>query len=139
MQIAGDDNIDSGNVVVTEVASMEAFDFTQNPQYSAIYLRWCIGYLKRPEQIKFLKKAAKALQNEPINYTRTKGPPNYIILLDNIIDNPKKNQVIEVYGQKVESDGYYTQLFHDANLQIQTSQRKSLHSDYLAIKMWALY
>ena len=46
---AGDSNIGSRNVVITEVNSMEAFDFTQCPQYSAIYLRWCIGYLERPD------------------------------------------------------------------------------------------
>ena len=54
MRDAEDENINSRNVVITEVKSMETFDFAQNEQYSAIYLRWCIGYLKRPEQIKFL-------------------------------------------------------------------------------------
>ena len=42
---------------------MEDYEFDIISKYSGIYMRWCIGYLTRDEQIKFLKKAKAALAN----------------------------------------------------------------------------
>ena len=44
------------------MCKMEDYVFTR--KYSAIYVRWCIGYLARPAQLAFLKKAKAALANE---------------------------------------------------------------------------
>ena len=132
-------NLNSRNVIFTKVYTMQEFDFTQYDQYSAIYLRWCLGYMPRPDQIKFLQRAQKALNNEETLYTRTKGPPNFIILFDNIDDCPNRKEPLVVYGQTIQSDDYHTKLFLDASLETYTWHRKSLDKDYLAIKIWTLY
>ena len=49
IEIAEDNNLGTDNVVITEVNTMEAFDFTQYERYSAIYIRWCIGYMPRSD------------------------------------------------------------------------------------------
>ena len=49
VEVAEANNLNSRHVVITEVKRMQDFDFTQYPRYSAIYLRWCLGYLTRME------------------------------------------------------------------------------------------
>ena len=57
IELAVVNNLNSRHIVITEVKRMQDFDFNQYPRYSAIYLRWCLGYLPRSDQIKFLQRA----------------------------------------------------------------------------------
>ena len=72
--------------------------FDELKKYNAVYMKWCIGYLKRDEQIKFLKKAKKALKNPKKVYTRTNGPPSYIIIMDNIDEREDQTEKIQLEG-----------------------------------------
>ena len=54
---AEDNTIGSYNVMVTEAVPMEQWQPVPCRSYTAIYMRWCIGYLSREDQLAFLKKA----------------------------------------------------------------------------------
>lgn len=56
---------------------MEDYQFGRS--YSAIYLRWCIGYLTPERQVAFLQRAQAALGNNP-----NRRPTCYIFLMDNV-------------------------------------------------------
>ena len=102
-------------------------------------MRWCIGYLNRDEQLKFLKKAQEALANEPGRYTRQNGPASYIIVLDNVDLNIKREEPLVKKGQTIQNELYYQKLFEDAELVVHHEMKVELHEKYLAVKLWALY
>ena len=77
---------------------MQEFIFPEDYKYNAIFMRWCIGYLEREEQIKFLQKAKKALNNQSEKYTRTKEPESCIIVFDNIDENQNRKERISKKG-----------------------------------------
>ena len=90
MEEAEDNTIGFENVELTTVFTMQNFPFEQSPKYSAIYVRWCLGYLTKDEQIDFLKRAKAHLDNLPGRYTREEGPPSYIFVLDNVDESPNQ-------------------------------------------------
>ena len=102
-------------------------------------MRWCLGYMKREEQLEFLKRAKAALDNKPKHYSRTKGPPSYIIVFDNIDDDIEREKPLEVYGQTIQTIKYYEELFAEAGLEIHRQERKQTLKKYFAVKMWALF
>ena len=86
---------------------MQDYEFKQIEKLNGIYLRWCIGYLERDEQISFLKKAKQALDNDKIVFSRRNGPPSYIIVLDNIDDKVNRKFKLVIDNQKVQTEEYY--------------------------------
>jgi len=126
------------NIGKVEHAKMQDYEFTLKRGYNAVYMRWCIGYLNKAEQIAFLKKAQKALANPTDRYSRNNPPPSYIFVLDNVDERHKRDKAI-YRGQKVETADYYQRLWAEAGLDCQSIQRKNLNSDYIAVLMWALY
>ena len=69
---------------------MQDYEFDPLLTFNGIYIRWCLCYLNREEQIVFLKKAKAALKNPPGKISRRKGPESYIILMDNVDDGTKR-------------------------------------------------
>ncbi len=49
MDEAEGNNIGYKNVIITETCSMQDYTFDKKRDYTAIYMRWCIGYLTRDE------------------------------------------------------------------------------------------
>ena len=69
----------------------------------------------------FLKKAQAALANPPGNYSRTSGPPSYIVVFDNIDEREDRKVKLRLKNQTVETEDYYLKLFHDAGLTMHKS------------------
>ena len=95
---ADDNNIDNKNVLVEKPCSMQDYKFGPYRSYTGIYMRWCLGYLNRDEQIDFLQRAQKALANEPGRYSRTNPPPSYIFVLDNIDYDKNRKEPLKIKG-----------------------------------------
>ena len=91
---AKDNTLNDDNVEYIDQSTMQDFNFDNRGEINAIFLRWCLGYLIREEQLTFLKKAAKALKNEPGRYSRSNGPSSYVIIMDNIDDEMDRKEPI---------------------------------------------
>ena len=111
-------NLVNNNVYRPKKCRMQDYSFEENEKLNGIYLRWCIGYLKREEQIKFLKKAKQALDNNRVVFSRRTGPPSYIILLDNVDDQVDRKNRLMIDKQEVQTEEYYEKLFIEADLTI---------------------
>ena len=77
---------------------MQDFDFEVMGPYTGIYMRWCIGYLQREEQVEFLKGAKTSLLNGSPPYSRKNAPPSYIFIMDNIDDDTKRKKPLRIKG-----------------------------------------
>ena len=117
---------------------MQDYKFSEAVKMSAINMRWCIGYLSPEEQLAWLRKAKAALDNEKKRYTRSKPPPSYIFVLDNV-DESNRKDILRIHGQTVRKAEYYQKLWPKAGLEVQDSERKCLNGEYIAVMMWALY
>ena len=80
---------------------MQKYPFGEKNKFNGIYAWWCLGYLKREEQLEFLKNAKKSLDNKPGNYRKSKGPASYIIVYDNIDKEESREKPLEKKGQTV--------------------------------------
>ena len=95
---AKDNNINSDKIEITERFSAQDYVFDNAYTFNAIYIKWCLGYLSKYDQIEFLRKAKKALKNPLKRYNRFEGPASYIIILENIDDRPEGSKPITDKG-----------------------------------------
>ena len=86
-----------------------------------------------------MTRAANSLSNKPGKYSRTKGPPSYIIMMDNIDDKTDRKEPLRIKGQTVQTEQYYQELFQEVGLEIHRQESKSLNSGYLRVSSWALF
>ena len=61
---AGNETLNCEKEIDIQQCTMEDYEFKETRKYSAIYIRWCLTYISRKEQIKFLKKAKKCIHNK---------------------------------------------------------------------------
>ena len=71
-----------------ELADMISFKFQHT--YSAIILRWCIGYLNERQLVDFLMRAKYWLKKDKKRLTRQKGFVAYIIVFDNVASDGRQ-------------------------------------------------
>ena len=115
---AKDNTVDCDSVILTETCSMQDYKFNQLRSYSAIYMRWTIGYLGRAEQLAFLKKASEALAQDGGRNTRAKGPASFIFVQDNLKDKYSGRGQRTEKRQSIETEEYYQKLFEEAKLTV---------------------
>ena len=123
------------NVQHVEVSSMEAYHFKH--KYSAIFIRWGSGYLLEPDLIAFLKRCQQALDNPPLNRTRRAARGAYIILLENVEVEGRKEFLDK--GQYIRDRPTIEAMFIKAGLRIVgTPTMVRLHENYKPVMLWAL-
>ena len=121
---------------LVDQASMQNYIWSR--QYSAIYLRWCIGYLNDLELIAFLKNAGAHLESTRSRSTRNSNPSCFIFVFDNILEDLEIPEEYE--GQYVRRKEKIEEIFGKAGLIIHKfTEKQELHQDYRSVIMWALY
>ena len=136
---AEDNTINFDNVEFIELCRMQDYKFDDIGEITAVYIRWCLGYLEREEQISFLRRAADALVNTPGKYTRSNGPASYLFIMDNVDDEADRKEPLKYNGQIIQTVQYYLELFQEAGLEIHRQKQKSLNPNYWRVGVWALY
>ena len=99
---------------------------------------WCAGYLGRSDLISFLRKAKARLAKDSSRVTRTTPPQSFIYLLDNVLEDGEKPEIIK--GQLVRSEELLEDIFKEAGLLIhKRSKRELMPGRYRDVRVWALY
>ena len=93
-------------------------DFVWQRDYSAIYMRWCVGYLDDNNLKLFLMNAKRHLITEPKARTRSSHPKSYIFILDNVLEEFELKGVEPVKGERQRASSTLDKIFKDAGLKI---------------------
>ena len=139
VDIAGVNMLDCKKEWETAVGDLNGFNPENVGKVNGFYMRWCLTYLSRQEQISFLQKAQATLDNGPGRYSRTNGPSSYIVILENVDCHPNRKNILEHKGHTIPNEDYFTKLFAEAGVEVHREAFKLLMKGYFAVKIWALY
>ena len=113
-------------------------DFKWTFSYSAVFMVWCVGYLKRPELVAFLRQAQRQLIKCGGRATRAAPPESFIFVVDNVlpdgdVSNLSKKQILRTQEELED-------IYKAAELRVyDTPVRQAMPEDYEDIVVWALY
>ena len=68
-----------------------------------------------------------------------RGPTSYIIVLDNVEEDPTRETAHYVDGHTIETEDYFKALFAEAGLTIHKEEGRHLNENYGEARAWALY
>ena len=116
------------------VADMLSYQFHHT--YSAIVLRWCVGYLNDQQLVSFLQRAKYWLKQGKRSSTRKRGFLAYIIVFDSVASNGRVYPLIK--DQQVRPRTKLEELFKLAQLTVINKIKTHKLGEYEDVMAWAL-